>query len=55
MIFKIQSLIDVITNSSTSIYQIASKSSIDYIKTVINGILIAVGSDKKQMIYLTLG
>lgn len=47
MIFKIQSLIDVITNSSTSIYQIASKSSIDYIKTVINGILIAVGSDKK--------
>ena len=47
MIFKIQSLVDVITNSSTSIYQIASKSSIDYMKTVINGILIAVGSDKK--------
>lgn len=60
MIFKIQSLIDVITNSSTSIYQIASKSSIDYIKTVINGILIAVGSDKKAddfiliLIYATM-
>lgn len=47
MIFKIQSLVDVITNSSTSIYQIASRSSINYIKTIINGILIAVGSDKK--------
>ena len=43
-IFKIQSLVDVITNSSTSIYQIASSDSIKYMKDIINGILIDSGS-----------
>lgn len=43
----IQSLVDVITNSSTTIYQTANEDSIYYMKNIINGILLAAGSDKK--------
>ena len=39
MILTIHSVVDVITNSSTVIYTIASKSTIDAIKKLINGLL----------------
>jgi hypothetical protein len=43
---RIQSYVDVITNSSTEVWQIASEESVRRIKEVINAILKVSGSEK---------
>lgn len=46
MIFKLQSLNDVVTNSSMEIYQEATQYTVDAVKDIINVILKISGSDK---------
>lgn len=46
MIFKLQSLNDVVTNSSMEVYQEATQYTVDAVKDIINVILKISGSDK---------
>lgn len=46
MIFKLQSLNDVVTNSSMEVYQEATQYTVDAVKEIINVILKISGSDK---------
>lgn len=53
MIFKLQSLNDVVTNSSMEVYQEATQYTVDAVKDIINVILKISGSDKScDEIYL---
>ena len=45
LVFKIQSFVDIITNSSTEIYTMVGSG--EYLKQIINGVLLASGSNKK--------
>lgn len=49
MIFKLQSLNDVVTNSSMEVYQEATQYTVDAVKDIINVILKISGSDKSDI------
>ena len=42
---KIQSFVDVITNSSTTVYIMATKYTIDHLKMLVNAFLESIGSE----------